>query len=68
MTTAEQVRELISAGQWYPGAGEFTINRETVEQVVALVGALETKLETCRLVMAEQDRTIAAMPGAYLWG
>ena len=68
MTTAEQVRELISAGRWFVDASEFTINRETVEQIVALVDALETKLETCRLVMAEQDRTIAAMPGAYSWG
>ena len=45
MTTAEQVRELISAGRWFVDASEFTINRETVEQIVALVGALETELE-----------------------
>ena len=68
MTTAEQVRELISAGQWFVDASEFTINRETVDQIVALVDTLETELEARRLVMAEQDRTIAAMPGAYLWG
>lgn len=67
MTTAEQVRELISAGQWFVDASEFTINRETVEQIVALVGALETELEARRLVVAEQDR-IAAMPRAYSWG
>ena len=48
MTTAEQVRELISAGQWFVDASEFTINRETVEQIVALVGALETELEVAR--------------------
>ena len=67
MTTAEQVRELISAGQWFVDASEFTINRETVEQIVALVDALETELEARRLVMAEQDR-IAAMPRAYSTG
>ena len=45
MTTAEQVRELISAGRWFVDASEFTINRETVEQIVALVDTLETELE-----------------------
>ena len=67
MTIAEQVRELISAGQWYVDASEFTINRETVDQIVALVDTLETELEARRLVMAEQDR-IAAMPRAYSTG
>ena len=67
MTTAEQVRELISAGRWFVDASEFTINRETVDQIVALVDTLETELEARRLVMAEQDR-IAAMPRAYSTG
>jgi hypothetical protein len=55
MTTAEQVRELLFAGQWYVDAPEFTIDRETVEQAVALVGDLEKVLIDCQEYSARRD-------------
>jgi len=64
---AERVHELICPGQWFDGASEFTIDRGTVEQIVALVADLETELSARRLVMAEQER-IANMPRAYSIG